>query len=460
MDQPSATDTIEPTEIETALRARDFARIRRIFSDRYPQDVAEAIEGLDEQDRPLLFRVLPRDQAAETFEYLSPEAQEGLIHGLAREQVASILNEMSPDDRTALLEELPAAVTRQALAMLSVEERAVARQLLGYPEESIGRLMTPDFIAVQPQWTVQATLEYVRKDGRDSETLNVIYVVDETGKLVDDLRMRQVLLADPDSRIEQLMDGQFVALAARDDQESAVRVFAEYDRVAFPVTDSKGVLLGIVTVDDVLDVIEEETTEDIHKFGGLEALDQPYMQARFLDLLRKRGVWLILLFCGQMLTLNAMGFFSRRFEQAVALVLFVPLIISSGGNSGSQAATLVVRAMALEEVEARDWWRVLRREVLFGLILGGLLATLGFARILIGERLGEGLGVSWAPLGVGVGLSLVAVVLWGVLVGSMLPFVLRRCGVDPATASAPFLATIVDVTGLIIYFTIATSFVS
>jgi magnesium transporter len=220
-----------------------------------------------------------------------------------------------------------------------------------------------------------------------------------------------------------------------------------------------GALLGIVTVDDVLDVIQEETTEDIHKFGGLEALEQPYMQVRFFSMLRKRALWLAGLFCAQLLTLHTMGFFSRRIEQAVALVLFVPTIISSGGNSGSQAATLVVRAMALHEVTARDWWRVLRREVLFGTILGGLLATLGFVRILIGDRLGEGIGAEWAPLGVGVGLSLLAVVVWGVLIGSMLPFLLRRLGFDPATSSAPFVATIVDVTGVVIYFAIATSFV-
>jgi magnesium transporter len=460
VEQPTtAIESIQPSEIELALAARDFPRLRRLLADRHPSDIAEMIEQLVEHDRPLVFRVLPREQASLTFEYLSAETQEGLIHGLAREEVATILNEMSPDDRTALLEELPAAVTRQALAMLTAEERQVARQLLGYPEESIGRLMTPDFIAVMPQWTVRQALDHVRKHGSDSETLNVIYVVDEAGKLVDDLRMRQLLLADPDATIGALTDGSFVVLEAHEDQETAVRVFAEYDRVAFPVTDSAGVLLGIVTVDDVLDVIEEETTEDIHKFGGLAALEQPYMQVRFVHMLRKRGVWLVGLFLTQLLTLHTMGYFTHHIERAVVLVLFVPLIISSGGNSGSQAATLVVRAMALEEVTAGDWWRVLRREILFGSILGAILATIGFVRILVGDRLGEPFGMEWARLGVGVGLSLVAVVLWGVLIGSMLPFVLRRCGVDPATSSAPVVATIVDVTGVVIYFTVATAFV-
>ena len=353
--------TLTPEEVSEALRRRDFAALRREFADRFPGDVAELIGSLDEEARALLFRVLPRQQAADVFEYLPPEEQERLIKALGREHVAEILNTMSADDRTALLEELPAAVTRQLLALLTAEERAVARQLLGYPEDSIGRLMTPDFLAVGRDWTVRETLEHIRRHGRDSETLNVIYVVDAQGKLVDDLRMRQLLLAEPESRISAIMDGHFVALCATDDQERAVRVFSEYDRVAFPVTDTSGVLLGIVTVDDVIDVIEEEVTEDIHKIGGMEALEQPYMQVGYAEMLRKRLGWLVLLFLGQMLTLETLTLFSRQIEQALVLVLFLPLIISSGGNSGSQAATLVIRALALGELNLDDWWRVVRR---------------------------------------------------------------------------------------------------
>lgn len=448
-------DTLSPQSVEAALHARDFAGLRRSFVESHPAEVAELIEGLAEEDRAILFRVLPRNQAAETFEYLSAEAQEGLIKALAHEQVAAILNDMSPDDRTALLEELPAAVTRQLLALLTPEERSVASRLLGYPEESTGRLMTPDFIAVRGDWTVQQALEHIRRNGKDSETLNVIYVVDETGKLLDDLRMRQLLLADPVAPISDIMDGHCVSLKATDDQEAAVKVFSEYDRVAFPVTDSNGVLLGIVTVDDVLDVIEEEATEDIQKIGGVGALAQPYMQVRFTEMMRARAGWLMLLFLGQSLTLTAMGFLAVNMTQAVVLVLFVPLIISSGGNSGSQSATLVIRAMALGEVDVGDWWKVIRREVLLGLSLGLLLAVLGFLRIALGARLGGGYGEHWALVGLAVGVSLICVVLWGVLVGSMLPFLLRRLGADPATSSNPFIATICDVTGLLIYFTVA-----
>jgi len=353
-------------------------------------------------------------------------------------------------------------VTVQLLTLLTPDERAVARRLLGYPEDSIGRLMTPDFIALRSDWTVQQSLDHVRKNGEDSETLNVIYVVDDRGHLIDDLRMRQLLLADPEaSSIAQIMDGNFVALKATDDQETAVRVFTEYDRVAFPVTDSSGVLLGIVTVDDVLDVVQEEATEDIQKIGGMQALEQPYMQTGYLDMLRKRAGWLVLLFLGQLLTINALHVFTGQLQRVIALTLFVPLIISSGGNSGSQAATLVVRAMALDELSLRDWWSVMRREIVFGLTVGLTLAALGLARIFAGRSLGERiLGESWAQISVAVGVSLVIVVLWGVTIGSMLPFVLRKLGADPATSSTPFVATIVDITGLIIYFTAATLILS
>jgi magnesium transporter len=455
------TATLSATVIEKALSERDFASVRRSFAGQYPADVAELIESLEEDRRAIIFRLLPRDQAAEAFEYLEPDAQEGLIKGLAREQVATILNDMSPDDRTALLEELPASVTKQLLTLLTSDERRVASQLLGYPEDSIGRLMTPDFIALQSEWTVQQALDHVRRHGEDSETLNVIYVVDDRGKLIDDLRMRQLLLAEPTARISELMDGNFVALEAVDDQENSVHVFSEYDRVAFPVTDSGGVLLGIVTVDDVLDVAAEEATEDIQKIGGMEALDQPYMQVGFAHMLRKRAGWLVLLFLGQLVTINALHFYSDQLQRMLVLTLFVPLIISSGGNSGSQAATLVVRAMALDELSLRDWWTVMRREIVFGLTLGLILASVGLGRIAVGRGMGEEmLGEQWALVSLAVGVSLVAVVLWGVTIGSMLPFVLRRLGADPATSSTPFVATIVDVTGLIMYFVLASLILS
>lgn len=441
-------------ELERALDERRFSDVRSMISDSEPADVAESIGFLDAEKRTVVYRVLSRELATEVFEHLGPDAQEELIKGLGRKQVAAILNDMAPDDRTSLLEELPAAVTKQVLAMLSPEERRVANQLLGYPEDSVGRMMTPDYIAIRSGWTVQQALDHLRRNGEDSETLSVLPVMDDCGALIDDLRVRQLLLAEPDSKVEQLLDGNFIALKATDDQESAVQVFKEYDRVAFPVTDSAGTLLGIVTVDDVLDVAEEEATEDIQKIGGSAALERPFMQVGFGDMLRKRAGWLVLLFLAQLLSLNVIALFDEKLAQLTVLMLFMPLIISSGGNSGSQAATLVVRAMALEEVTPGDWWRVLRREVGFGLTVGVLLAVIGFVRISLGSFSSE-----WFRLALAVSVSVTCVVLWGVILGSMLPFIMRAFGIDPASSSTPFVATLVDVTGLLLYFTVAVAII-
>ncbi len=441
-------------ELERALDERRFSDVRSMISDSEPADVAESIGFLDAEKRTVVYRVLSRELATEVFEHLGPDAQEELIKGLGREQVAAILNDMAPDDRTSLLEELPAAVTKQVLAMLSPEERRVANQLLGYPEDSVGRMMTPDYIAIRSGWTVQQALDHLRRNGEDSETLSVLPVMDDRGALIDDLRVRQLLLAEPDSKVEQLLDGNFIALKATDDQESAVQVFKEYDRVAFPVTDSAGTLLGIVTVDDVLDVAEQEATEDIQKIGGSAALERPFMQVGFGDMLRKRAGWLVLLFLAQLLSLNVIALFDEKLVQLPVLMLFVPLIISSGGNSGSQAATLVVRAMALEEVTPGDWWRVLRREVAFGLTVGVILAVIGFVRISLGSFSSD-----WFRLALAVSVSVTCVALWGVILGSMLPFIMRAFGVDPASSSTPFVATLVDVTGLLLYFTVAVAII-
>jgi magnesium transporter len=446
---------ISEEQISRALEERNYGDLRNVFAEMEPADVAEIIEGLAPDDRAVVFRLLKREQAADTFEQLEMAAQETLIKALGQTRVSRVLNDMSPDDRTRLLEEMPAAVTQQLLSLLSPEERVVARQLLGYPEDSIGRLMTPDFIMIRENWTVQQALDHIRHRGQDSETLNVIYVVDQSGALVDDLRVRQLLLAELEVLISEITDGHYIALKAIDDQETAVTIFKEYDRAALPVVDSRGALLGIVTWDDVMDVAEEEATEDIQKLGGSEALEQPYLQVGYFDMLRKRAGWLIVLFLGQLLTLNAMGFFAAKIEEALVLVFFVPLIISTGGNSGSQAATLVIRAMALEEVSQLDWWTVMRRELGFGLTVGAILSLLGYLRIVLGEVIGSPYGTELLGLDLAVGLTLICVVLWGVLLGSMLPFAMRALGVDPATSSTPFVATLADITGLIIYLSIA-----
>ena len=451
---------LEP-EIRSMIEARDFAALREVFREWAPADVAEVIVDLPEDEQVIIFRVLPHDLAADVFEYLDLDAQQKLLRAMAHEQVVGILNEMAPDDRTALLEELPSAAARQLIRLLTPEERRVATALLGYPEDSVGRLMTPDFIAVHEDWTVQQVLDYVREHGRDSETLNFVYVVDDRGKLIDDMRMREFLLRPLTAKVSEIRDQTFVTLNVTDSQQDALNVFRKYDRAALPVVDSNGVLVGIVTVDDMLDVAEEEATEDIQKFGGMEALEEPYMRIPLWRMVRKRAGWLVILFLGEMLTATAMANYQEELAKALVLALFLPLIVSSGGNSGSQASTLMIRAMALGEVTLRDWWRVMGREVQAGLALGAILGAIGVVRVgawaIIGEQYlhRQPYGPHWPLVAITVGISLVGVVIWGTLSGSMLPFLLRRIGADPATSSAPFVATLVDVTGLIIYFSIA-----
>ena len=439
------------------IEARNFTALREVFREWPPADVAEVILDLPEDEQVIIFRVLPHDLAADVFEYLDFDAQEQkLLRAMAHEQVVGILNEMAPDDRTALLEELPSAAARQLIRLLTPEERHIATALLGYPEDSVGRLMTPDFIAVHEDWTVQQVLDYVREHGRDRETLNFVYVVDARGKLIDDVRMREFLLRPLTAKVSDIRDQTFGALNVTDSQQDALNVFRKYDRAALPVVDSNGVLVGIVTADDMLDVAEEEATEDIQKLGGMEALDEPYTTIPFLRMVKKRATWLIILFLGEMLTATAMQGYNGEIEKAAILAMFLPLIISSGGNSGSQATTLVIRAMALGELRLRDWFNVVRKELLSGFALGLILGIIGFFRITLWQYLhifdyGQ---YHWL-VALTVGSALVGVVLWGTLSGAMLPFLLRRCGLDPAASSAPFVATLVDVTGLVIYFNVA-----
>lgn len=442
-------------EIRGLIEQRNFGALREIFREWPPADVAEVILDLDEDERVIIFRLLPNALAADVFEYLEVDAQQQLLRAMAHEQVVAILNEMSPDDRTALLEEMPSAAARQLIKLLTPDERRVARALLGYPEDSVGRLMTPDFIAIHDDWTVKEVLDHIREFGQDSETLNVIYVVDDRGKLIDDLRMREFLLRPLDARVSDFRDRTFVALKVNDTQEEALNAFRKYDRAALPVIDSNDVLVGIVTSDDMLDVAEEEATEDIQKFGGMEAVDEPYMRIPLLMMVRKRAGWLVVLFLGEMLTASAMSYYEGEIAKAVVLALFLPMIISSGGNSGSQASMLIIRAMALGEITLRDWFRVMRKEIISGLLLGIVLGTIGFLRVAVWAQFSNIYGPHWMLVALTVGFALIGVVLWGSLSGSMLPFILRRIGADPATSSAPFVATLVDVTGLVIYFSIA-----
>lgn len=443
-------------EIEELIGHRDFATIRDVFVEWTPVDLAELVSDLREESRAVVFRILPKDVAAETFSYCDFETQQELLHDMAKEEVATILNDMSPDDRTQFFEDLPGNVLSELINSLSAEERAIALTLLNYPEDSVGRLMTPDYVIIKRHWTVQQALDHIRNYGKDSETLNMLYVT-EHGTLIDEIRIREILLSPPDAMIEDLMDFKAESLLVTDDQETAVQLFKKLDRFALPVVDADRKLLGIVTLDDVLDVAEEQATEEIQKFGGMEALEEPYTSTPLQEVIRKRAIWLMVLFVGEMLTATALGFFEHQLDKAVILTLFLPLIISSGGNSGSQAATLIVRAMALGEVGLHEWWFVLRRELVSGLSLGIILAVIGVLRIIGWNAVFGTYGEHYFLVALTVGFSLIGVVMFGTLTGSMLPFLMKRLGLDPATSSAPFVATLVDVTGIVIYFTIATA---
>jgi magnesium transporter len=374
---------------------------------------------------------------------------------MPRDDLAVLLNDMAPDDRTLFLSVLPTYATHDLLSLLSPEERASAETLLAYPVDSVGRLMTPEYVAIRADWTVQRVLDHIRDYGRDSETLNVLYVIDDRGMLLDDLRVREILLAPATATVSELMDARFTALQASDEQRGAVEVFRREGRTALPVVDDQGVLIGIVTIDDVLDAAQDMATRDLQRFGGTAALDGSYLATSATGMVRKRAGWLVVLLCGEMLTATAMGFFEHEIARAVVLALFVPLIISSGGNSGSQASTLVIRALALGDLSSHDWWKVARRECVSGLALGAILGAIGFARVALWSLVTDSYGAEWMPIAATVGIALTGVVLWGALVGSMLPFGLRRLGFDPATSSAPLVATLVDVTGLVLYFSVA-----
>ena len=442
-------------EISGLIARKDLAALKKSLEPWLPADLAPVIAELGVEELAALFRVCSRELAAVTFTYMPLEAQRKLLKALHQEQAAALLNALPPDDRTAFLNELPLDVAMQLLAMLSPDERQVAQQLLAYPEHSVGRMMTLDFVAVRPEWTVREALDYIREHGYDRETLNMVFVVDAHGHLIDDVRVRRFLLSPLDRPVHELLDGNFTMLAPTDDREKALALFKRFDRVALPVVDESRKLIGIVTVDDMLDVAEEEATEDIQKLGGTEALDEPYTTIALSRMVKKRASWLVVLFLGEMLTATAMSYFEGEIARAVVLALFVPLVISSGGNAGSQAATLVIRSLALGEFKLGGWWRVMRRELAAGAFLGLILGAIGFLRIAIWAQFTNIYGPHWPLVAATVAIALIGVVLWGSVIGSMFPIVLKRLGFDPAASSAPFVATLVDVTGLIIYFSVA-----
>jgi magnesium transporter len=509
-------------DVEELIAGKRWDELREAISGLDAADIAEVLIDVPPEDEGVVFRLLPRGIAAAAFAYLPLERQQELVESLGNERVAAVLAEMTPDDRTRLLEELPAETTRRVIETLPPEQLRLARNLLGYPEGTAGRYVTPHYVSLRGDMTAAQALEHVRRTGQGKETLAILYVVDASGRLLEECRLGQLVLAAPDTKVVDIEDRPLVFIPATARGEEVVSAFEKYDRVALPVVDSDQHMLGIITVDDVLEFSQRRATEEIQRLGGSEALEAPYLDVGFWTMVRKRGGWLAVLFVGEMLTATAMGSFESEIERAAVVALFVPLIISSGGNSGSQGTSLIIRSLAVGEVKLKDWWRVAGRELRTGLALGLFLGIVGFARIAawqglsqvpavgtffqaqraelpanapagsavvpeertldrplrlpVGSTVAKGTviapgadlpdgfiaapeptayGRHWFLVGATVLLSLVGVVTWGSLSGSMLPFILRRLGFDPATSSAPFVATLVDVTGLIIYFTVA-----
>jgi len=434
--------------VQELIEKRQWKKLRQEIEKLDPAEIAELIEEFKrEGDDIILFRLLPREIARETFFRLEYDKQQELVEGLAdRKQLLSeLLNDLAPDDRTALFEELPGPVSQRLIQLLSPEERKISIQLLGYPEDSIGRLMTPDYVAVKPEMTIEQTLEHIRKFGKDSETMNVIYVVDEKWKLIDEIRLREILLAKADQTIQDLMDNRFIALDVLNDQETAISVFHDYDRVALPVINTEGVLLGIVTFDDVMDVEEEEATEDFHKFGSIQDLIFNPAKAKIFLLYKKRVFWLVILVFMNVFSGSAIANFEDTIQNMISLVFFLPLLIDSGGNAGAQSATLIIRSLATGDVTIKDWMRLIGKELLVAFLLG---LTMAIAVSLVASfRAPEIIFV--------VGLSMILTVLWGSLLGLSLPFIFTLIKQDPATASSPLITSLADISGVLIYFSIA-----
>jgi magnesium transporter len=410
---------------------------------------------LSESERVAAFESLPRDQADVFFLQLSSRDQLRLLLALPEGERRIWLRLLPPDDAADLLQLAPVEERDRLAGQLDETARREVNALLAYKQDAAGGLMNPRFARLRPDMTTDEAISYLRRQASHVETVYYAYVLDETQHLLGVVGFRDLFGAERLTLVRDVMRTSFVFASEQMDQEAVARLFTESRLLAVPVLDDDRRMRGIVTADDIVDVVEQEASEDIQKFGGVEALDGPYLHIRFRQMVQKRAGWLTVLFIGEMLTATAMGYFEAEIARAVVLALFVPLIISSGGNSGSQATTLVIRAMALGEVRLRDWWRVIYREFSTGLALGGVLAMIGLARILLWQAIWKPYGPHYMAIAFTVAFSLVGVVLFGTLAGSMLPFVLSRVGLDPASASAPFVATLVDVTGLIVYFTIA-----
>ncbi len=434
-------------DIQELIEKKDWKTLKQAVSGFSPEDVAELINALEEKEAVLVFRLIPREKASYVFAELDPNLQEFILRHIADKEIQALLEELPPDDRTALFEDLPGQLTQRILNLLPAEERKEALNLLGYPEESVGRLMTPDYIAVKKDWSIEKALAHIRQYGRDAETIDVIFVVDSHWKLLDAIPIRRFILADVHQTVADIMDNTFVAVQATDDQEVTYQTMKKYNLTVLPVVDSEGVLLGIVTVDDMLDVSEEEITEDFHKISAVEPIEERYYTVSPFRLYRKRIGWLMILLLTDFFSSSIIAHFEQAIQSVIALAFFIPVLIDSGGNISAQSSTLVIRALATGDLTLKNWFDVVKKELLIGLLIGLTLGLVLYVR-----------GFFWRggpTIGMVVGLAMVAITIWSNLLGSLLPIVLTKMKLDPAVISSPLLTTLVDSTGLIIYFTLA-----
>ena len=424
----------------------------------HPADLADVAEAMPLEQIPVFLAALPKDRAASILEYLDEEVRAQVLEAMSPEQAAELVSAMTPDERADVLEELDEEHADEIVEEMPAEARRVTEQLRKYDPDTAGGLMTTEFVSEPATTSVEEALRKVRVIARSArrEAMHAIYTTDSEGRLAGVLSLRELLAAPEGGRLADVAWSEVQSVSPFADREEVARVITNYDLVVVPVVSESHHVIGVITVDDVIDAIQEEQTEDVQKFGGMEALDEPYMQIGFLNMLKKRSGWLSVLLISEMFTTSAMQHFDGELKKVAALILFVPLVMSSGGNSGSQATSLITRAMALREITLRDWWRVALRELPTGLALGAILGIIGVVRITLWQRLGIfDYNPHWQLIAVTIGFSLVGIVTFGSLAGSMLPFVLRRLGFDPASASAPFVATLVDVSGLVIYFGVA-----
>lgn len=435
-------------ELQVLIQERRWSALRERLEHVAAPEIPDVLFMAGKHDRVLIFRSLNRQKSAEVFSYLEVQQQDALLHDLTDHETRQLLSNLTPDDRTALLEELPAPLTRRLMGLLSPDDLYEARHLLGYPEESVGRLMTPDYVDIYCDWTVAQALDHIRKEGKDSETITMIYVIDRSEKLVDDIRLRHLILADPNARVESLMERSFVSLSAFDDREEAVTLLQRYDLLALPVVDSNGELIGIVTFDDVMDVAEEEATEDIQKSASVSPLKMSYHHASIFNLYQKRAGWLVALVLLNLASAGVIALFEKELADTIILLFFIPLLIGSGGNTGAQAATLVIRALVTGDLKLDQWIQTIGKELAVGLLLG---LTLGLVGGVLGFLRGD---FRW-DVALVVSVSMLSIVVMGNIVGMTLPFLLAKLNIDPAVASGPLITTIADATGLFIYFSIA-----